>query len=314
MSTYRRKSIAISQSFFSLVALLTIFLSFSSAYAQQSQDDDDDVVRVNTDLVVINVTVTDAGGKYARGLRRADFTLLEDGREQKLSSFGAEETPFAAAVLLDFSGSMEKRISFARAAAIRFLDGLRDEDVAAVYKFDSEIEQLQDYSPSRDLAPLAFGMRAKGMTVLNDAIVRAAQDLSRRPETRRAIVVLSDGYDTKSSASMDKALATALTAGVTIYTVDMSAPETSSAQARAQAAGALRNFASKSGGRYISTPGGQALREAFDSILKELGNQYTLAYQSSNRARDGRFREIEVKLARAELTARTRKGYRAPKN
>ncbi len=314
MSTYRRKSIAISQSFFSLVALLTIFLSFSSAYAQQSQDDVDDVVRVNTDLVVINVTVTDAGGKYARGLRRADFTLLEDGREQKLSSFGAEETPFAAAVLLDFSGSMEKRISFARAAAIRFLDGLRDEDVAAVYKFDSEIEQLQDYSPSRDLAPLAFGMRAKGMTVLNDAIVRAAQDLSRRPETRRAIVVLSDGYDTKSSASMDKALATALTAGVTIYTVDMSAPETSSAQARAQAAGALRNFASKSGGRYISTPGGQALREAFDSILKELGNQYTLAYQSSNRARDGRFREIEVKLARAELTARTRKGYRAPKN
>jgi Ca-activated chloride channel family protein len=314
MSTYPRKSIASRQSLFRLAALLTISLSFSCAYAQQSQDDDDDVVRVNTDLVVINVTVTDAGGKYARGLRRADFTLLEDGREQKLSSFGAEETPFAAAVLLDFSGSMEKRISFARAAAIRFLDGLRDEDVAAVYRFDSEIEQLQDYSPSRDLAPLAFGMRAKGMTVLNDAILRAAQDLSQRPETRRAIVVLSDGYDTKSSVTMDKALATALNAGVTIYTVDMSAPETSSAQARAQAAGALRNFANKSGGRYISTPGGQALREAFDSILKELGNQYTLAYQSSNRARDGRFREIQIKLARAELTPRTRKGYRAPKN
>ena len=304
-----------SHSLHALVALLTLLCSFPTAHAQQTQDDDDDeVVRVNTDLVVVNVTVTDGGGKYVRSLRRADFRLMEDGREQNISNFGAEETPFAAAVLLDFSGSMEKRVSLARAAAIRFLDGLREEDVAAVYKFDSEIEQLQDYSPSRDLAPLAFGMRAKGMTVLNDAILRAAEDLSRRSEKRRAIIVLSDGYDTKSSASMDKALAAAYSAGVTIYTVDMSSPETSSVQARAQAAGTLRNFAGKSGGRYISTPGGQALREAFNSILEELGNQYTLAYRPSNRARDGRFREIEVKLARAELTARTRKGYRAPKN
>lgn len=313
MSLYQRKSIALRHSLYGLAALLAIFLTLSSAYSQQSQDDDD-VVRVNTDLVVVNITVSDSEGKYARGLRRADFKLMEDGREQQISSFGAEETPFAAAVLLDFSGSMEKRVSMARAAAIRFLDGLREEDVAAVYKFDSKIEQIQDYSPSRDLAPLAFGMRADGMTVLNDAIVRAAEDLSRRPEKRRAIVVLSDGYDTRSSASMEKALATAFNAGVTIYTVDMSAPEPSSAPARAQAAATLGNFANKSGGRYISTPGGQALREAFSSILEELGNQYTLAYQPTNRARDGRFRNIEVKLARPELTARTRKGYRAPKN
>ena len=313
MSINQRKSIALRNSLYGLVALLTISLLLPFAHAQQSQDDDD-VVRVNTDLVVVNVTVTDGGGKYASGLRRADFKLMEDGREQKISSFGAEETPFAAAVLLDFSGSMEKRVSMARAAAIRFLDGLREEDVAAVYKFDSKIEQLQDYSPSRDLAPLAFGMRAEGMTVLNDAIVRASEDLSRRPEKRRAIVVLSDGFDTRSSASMDKALAIAFNAGVTIYTVDMSAPETSSIQARAQAAGSLRNFANKSGGRYIPTPGGQALREAFDSILKELGNQYTLAYRPTNQARDGRFRKIEVQLARPELTARTRKGYKAPKD
>lgn len=272
------------------------------------------MLRVNTDLVVVNVTVQDAAGKYARGLRRADFKLLEDGREQTLYSFSAEETPYAAAVLLDFSGSMEKRVTMARSAAIRFLDGLRSEDVAAVYRFDAEIEQLQDYSPSRDLAPVVFGMRAKGMTVLNDAILRAAEDLSRRPEKRRAIVVLSDGMDTRSSASADKALSAALNADATIYTVDMSAPNSASAVERAQSAAALRNFAVKTGGRYISTPGGQALRDAFNSIIEELGNQYTLAYQSSNRARDGRWREINVKLTRAEMTARTRKGYRAPKS
>jgi Ca-activated chloride channel family protein len=315
MSTQGRKQIVPRPFLYGFAALLLmISLPLASAFAQQSETDDDDVVRVNTDLVVVNVTVTDGAGKFVSGLKRADFKLMEDGREQQISSFSAEETPFAAAVLLDFSGSMEKRISLARSAAIRFLDGLREEDVAAVYKFDSEIEQLQDYSPSRDLAPLAFGARAKGMTVLNDAILRAAIDLSRRPEKRRAIVVLSDGYDTRSSASMEKALAVAFNAGVTIYTVDMSAPETSSAMARAQSAAALRNFANKSGGRYISTPGGQLMREAFQSILKELGNQYTLAYQSANRARDGRWREIEVKLARSELVPRTRKGYRAPKN
>lgn len=294
-----------------LALLLILFLVPSQA--QQSQDDDD-VLRVNTDLVVVNVTVTDASGKYARGLSRADFKLMEDGKDQAISSFTAEETPFAAVVLLDFSGSMENRMSLARSAAIHFLDGLREDDVAAVYSFDSEIEKIQDFSPSRDLAPVAFGRHAKGMTVLNDAILRAAEELSHRPEKRRAIVVLSDGYDTKSSASMEKAMAAALNSGVTIYTVDMSSTDSSNMQERAQAAGALRGFAGKSGGRYIATPGGQAMREAFAGIVEELGNQYTIAYQPSNHARDGRWREIAVKLARKELTARARKGYRAPKN
>lgn len=298
--------------FYGLAALLAALALSAPIVRAQEGEDTDEVVRVNTDLVVVNVTVTDGKGKYVRGLKRPDFKLFEDGREQTLSSFGAEETPFAAAVLLDFSGSMGKRVSMARAAAIRFLDGLREEDVAAVYRFDSEIEQLQDYSASRDLAPLAFGMGAKGMTVLNDAIMRAAEDLSRRPEKRRAIVVLSDGFDTKSAASMEKALAAASGAGVTIYTVDMM-PENARAEQRAQASGALRNFASKSGGRYIQTPGGQALREAFASIIEELGNQYTLAYRPSNRARDGRWRSIEVKLSGPQMKARAREGYKAPK-
>ena len=299
-------------SLYSLAALLALLLILSAPALAQDDGDDGDVLRVNTDLVVVNVTVTDGAGKYVRGLKRADFKLAEDGREQTISTFGAEETPFAAAVLLDFSGSMDRRVSMARAAAIRFLDGLREEDVAAVYRFDSGVEQLQDYSASRDLAPLTFGMSARGMTALNDAVMRAAEDLSLRPEKRRAIVVLSDGFDTKSSASMEKALSAAAAAGVTIYTVDMM-PETAQAQARAQAAGVLRNFAGKSGGRYIRTPGGQALREAFESIIEELGNQYTLAYRPTNRARDGRWREIDVKLSGPQMNARSRHGYRAPK-
>lgn len=312
MCDLRRRQTPTNRLTIHLCALLLILLSAASSGGQEPRDDEE-VLRVNTDLVVVNVTVTDADGKYARGLRSSDFHLTEDGREQKLASFSAEETPFAAVVLLDFSGSMEKRVSLARSAAIHFLDGLRPEDVAAVYRFDSKVEQLQDFSSSRDLAPVAFGMSAKGMTVLNDAILRAAQDLSRRPEKRKAIVVLSDGYDTRSSASADKALSAALNADVTIYTVDMSAPG-NSLQAKAQSSGVLRNYATKSGGRYVSTPGGQALREAFGGIVEELGNQYTLTYRPANSARDGRWRAIDVRLSREGLTARARKGYRAPRD
>ena len=169
---------------------------------------------------------------------------------------------------------MENRLSLARSAAIRFLDGLRPEDTAAVYRFDTKIEQLQEFSPGRDLAPLAYGVRADGWTALNDAVIRAADDLAKRPEKRRAIVILSDGADTKSRASADKALTSALSVNALIYTVDMAPPETPM-QLRQASATALRNFASKSGGRFVATPGGQALRDAFSGIVEELSNQYT---------------------------------------
>lgn len=291
---------------------LTLPLTARAQQAQTDDDDDDGVVRVSTELVILNITVVDGTGKYVHGLRGADFKVFEDGQEQKFSFFSDEETPFAAAVLLDTSESMGSRISLARSAAIRFLNGLRQEDVAAVYHFNSEIEQVQDFSFSHDLADMAFGLRSKGMTVLYDAVRRAAEDLAKRDEKRRAILVLSDGGDTRSRASLDKALAAAINANATLFAVDMSSSALSPAE-RMKGAGALRIMANKSGGRYIATPGGEALREAFAGIVEELGQQYTIAYSPTNRARDGRFRTIEVKLARPDLIARTRPGYRAPK-
>lgn len=279
------------------------------------QTQQDDVVRVNTDLVVLNITVTDKAGQYVPGLRLSDFTIFEDGKEvspQLVSSFSVHESPFASVVLLDTSGSMESRLSLARSAAIRFLDRLRDEDVAAVYKFDSKVEQVQEFSSSRDLAPIAYGVRAEGMTTLNDAIVDAAKALSQRQEKRKAIIVLSDGLDTYSKATSENAVESALAVGATIYAVDMSAAEGGSFR-NLQSAGILKSFAAKSGGRFVATPGGPALRDAFASIADELGHQYTIAYRPLNQARDGKWRKLDVKTARSDLIVRTRKAYRAPK-
>jgi Ca-activated chloride channel family protein len=298
-----------------LYAIILASVAFSAFdFPSRAQEDtqDDEIVRVATDLVVLNVTATNAGGEYVHGLERANFKVYEDGQEQQITNFSREETPFTVALLLDVSGSMEGRVSMARAAAIRFLDGLRAEDTAAIYSFSRKVEQVQDFSQSRDLSPLAYDLAAKGETALHDAIVRAATDLARRPEKRRAIVVLSDGADTRSAASSDKALATALDANATIYTVDM-AEKFSGAHNSAPAAGVLREYASKSGGRFVPTPGGKALRDAFAEILEELSNQYTIGYRPSNRSQDGRWRSIEVKVDRPAVKARTRRGYRLAK-
>ena len=296
-----------------LTLAFALILSSLTAFGQQQ---DDDVVRVDTDLVVLNITVADRNGKYVPGLPLSDFKVYEDGKEvpaHLISSFSLHEAPFSAVVLLDTSGSMESRLSLGRSAAIRFLDGLRPEDVAAVYKFDYKVERIQEFSGGRDLAPMAFGIRAKGMTTLYDAILEGARALVERPEKRKAILVLSDGMDTFSKASPGKALEAALAIGASIYTVDMSATE-GSAFRNQQSAGVLKDFAQKSGGRFVGTPGGQALRDAFASIADELGHQYTLAYRPLTRTRDGRWRSLDVKLSRADLLVRTRKGYRAPKD
>ncbi|HZE72344.1 MAG TPA: VWA domain-containing protein [Pyrinomonadaceae bacterium] len=278
---------------------------------------DDDVVRVNSELVVLNITVTDAAGQYVPGLRQSDFKVYEDGKEvasRLISGFSLQESPFASVVLLDTSGSMESRLSLGRSAAIRFLDGLREEDVAAVFRFDTKVEQVQDFSGGRDLAPMAYGLHARGMTTLNDAIVEAAHALVNRPEPRKAIIVLSDGLDTFSKASSGKAVESALAVGASIYAVDMSATE-GSASRNQQSAMVLRGFAEKTGGRFVATPGGPALRDAFASIAEELGHQYTIAYRPLNEQRDGKWRTLEVKLAKGgDLSVRTRKGYRAPKD
>ena len=296
------------------IIMFALVFAFSgldiSSHAQDTQDDE--IVRVETDLVVLNVTSTNGSGGYVHGLERANFKVYEDGREQSITNFSREETPFAVALLLDVSGSMEGRVSMARSAAIRFLDGLRADDTAAVYSFHRKVEQVQEFSQSRDLSPVAYQLTAKGETALHDAIVRAANDLGGRPEKRRAIVVLSDGADNRSEASADKALAVALAVNATIYTVDMSDQPTGSHKSTL-AAGALRDFATKSGGRFIQTPGGKALRDAFGKILEELSNQYTIGYRPSNRAHDGRWRSIEVKVDRLEVKARTRRGYRLAK-
>jgi Ca-activated chloride channel homolog len=273
---------------------------------------DDDVVRVDSSIVVLNATIRDASNRPVTGLRQTDFKIFDNGTQQQIASFEAQEAPFAAVILFDTSGSMESRISIARSATINFLDGLRADDVAAIYKFDSKVDIVQDFSASRDVSEKLFDLKARGMTVLNDAIYKAALDLEKRTEKRKAIVVISDGADTMSGHSTDKALKAALAANVTIYTVDMSTLEEGNSERR-QNQGVLRNFAEKTGGTFISTENGMAMRDALKAIVDELQVQYTLTYEPGDLKRDGKWHSLELRVARPNLWIRTRQGYNAPR-
>jgi Ca-activated chloride channel homolog len=288
------------------VFLTVITLAAAAIHAQEESE----VVKVDSSLVVLNATITDLEGRPVAGLLRDRFSVFEDGVEQKIEFFSAEETPFAAVILIDTSGSMEGRVSMARAAAIRFLAGLRANDVSSIYNFDSKITQVQEFSDLRDIDERVFDLKARGMTALNDAIVKAAEELDKRPEKRRAIIVLSDGADTYSRRSADYALKAALNVDAVIYTVDMSAMD---GGRQVQNIGVLKNFAEKTGGRFIATPGGAQMRQAFEQIVAELGTQYTIAYDPKNTAKDGKWRAVELRVARKNLYIRTRKGYHASK-
>ncbi|MGB7069123.1 MAG: VWA domain-containing protein [Pyrinomonadaceae bacterium] len=274
---------------------------------------DNEIVSVDSSIVVMNAAITDARGNAVEGLKQSDFRIFEDGIEQTVAAFSAEETPFAAVILLDTSGSMEQRVSLARSAAINFLDGLRISDSAAIFKFDSKVQLIQEFSNRRDIGEAVFDLKAYGMTVLNDAVVEAAESLAQRPEKRRAIIVLSDGADTQSRKSDSYALKAVLAANAVLYTVDMSSIETGGRQ-RMQSQGILRRFAEKTGGVFVSTPGGVAMRKAFKAIVEELGMQYTITFQPVDSRKVGKWRELELRVARPGLTIRTRKGYHAAKS
>ena len=115
-----------------------------------------------------------------------------------------------------------------------------------------------------------------------------------------------------SGNSAEKALRAALAAGATIYTVDMSSTDEVNNR-RALNQGVLKNFATRSGGTFVEATGGPELRDAFKRIVEELGSQYTIAYQPKEAKKDGKWHAIEVRIDKANLTIRSRKGYHAPK-
>lgn len=297
---------------FNLV-LLFIPLPIPQERGQEAKREQDSIA-VETNLVVVNVTIRDLRRRYVPGLTLGNFQILEDNVRQEILSFDDEENPFTSAILLDSSGSMESKLSLVRSACAVFVDGLGTGDSYSIFSFgDSKVRKLQGFTEIRDIPDAVWDLKARGQTPLYDAIVQAAEALGQRTERRRAIVIVSDGADNQSRASLDDAIRKAVDAQLLVYAVDLTdASVYGSGGQRSGAdngAGILRALATKTGGRFFQTPGGSRLREAFAETVEELRHQYTLTYSSSNERQDGRWRPIEIRVDRPDLQIRARQGY-----
>jgi Ca-activated chloride channel family protein len=281
-----------------------------------------DTISIATTQVLVNVTVKNVRGKYVSTLDRQAFKLLEDDREQDVAEFFGEDAPMAVAVVLDVSGSVvEKDLNRYRNSALDLAYRLKPDDTLALYTFDEKgVQKVRDFSSTvAGLKPLLKQLKGEGNTPLYDAVLLASKDLRVRPERRRALVLISDGADSASQATLREVEKQTFLAGVAVYAIDLVNTEKSarSSPERQAAAQTLKQIAQESGGRYITTEGGfflmpsrMKLKRIFNDLIDELHSQYTIAYEPSNSRREGRWRTIRVNLEQADLTARTRLGYR----
>ncbi|MBI4854321.1 MAG: VWA domain-containing protein [Acidobacteria bacterium] len=290
--------------FFTIIGLPNLSLTKTNNITLQ-----DNVIKIETNLVILNAAVTDSTGKAILNLKQTDFILEDEGKVQDIAIFKTETTPFATALLIDASGSMRNKLSRARVAAAQFAESMRVDDVTSVYSFSDKVKNLQEFSSSQDISPDVWELEAEGETTLYDAMYQALQTLSSRQELRRAIIVISDGGDSKSKRQEKEVLELALKTSASIYAIDIADPQDDKDSKQMISSGLLKNFADKTGGQYIKTLGGKQLSEKILDISKELRTQYTIGFYPE-KENQGRKHRLSLKLVnRPNTQVRTRQSY-----
>jgi Ca-activated chloride channel family protein len=290
--------------------------------AQEPQPPPQVPFRAGVDLVSLNVTVTDGTARYITDLTADDFNVFEDGVKQDVTFFNRTNLPIALALLLDTSASMDAKLPTAQEAAIGFAKRLRPQDLAEVIDFDSRVVVLQPFTNgAADLEQAIHKTSAGGSTSIYNAVYIALKDLKKivaknTEEIRRqAIVVLSDGEDTSSLLPFEEVLDLAKRSETAIYAIGLRTPEGPGTTTKGfkEAEFVLRQFAQETGGRAFFPSQLADLANIYGQISDELSSQYTVGYTSKNGRRDGSWRRVVVRVARPNLTARTKMGYFAPR-
>lgn len=311
-----------------------------ASHAQTPQDQDD-VIRTETNLTNILLTATDKRNHLITTLREADLRVLEDGVPQKLFTFQREtDRPLSIAFLIDVSASEERTLPDEKAAARTFIETIirSNKDEAAIIPFTDyayleqaltknvlgiyqALERVEVALPSyvgtgRPISGIASkpgGVRnpREGSTAIWDAVTVSANEiLARSPgQRRRAIILLTDGQDTSSRMTRNEAIDQALEAETVIYVIGIGDSKFEGVDK-----GTLNAVAEGTGGRAFFPKKGTDLNAAFAEIELELRSQYLLAYSSSNKNRDGAFRQTRIEvvnpdLNKDQLKLRYRPGY-----
>lgn len=300
--------------------------SESSSNKESSEVDEGSIVRVSTSLITVPAVVMDRNGRYIPNLKKEDFRIYEDGVEQNVAYFASVERPFTVALMLDVSGSTQAQLTQIREAANTFVSRLRSNDRMMAITFDGQIHVLteaEDVSAIRR-SKLHIPTVTDG-TVLYDAVDFALKRLARIPG-RKAIVLMTDGVDQSSIASLKSTLNSVAEQDVLIYTVQyntlpqlrqrLSVIKNEKARRKIQeklmkgyavSEPYLRSLAEKTGGRFYRADDLSDVGPAFEAITSELGVQYSLGYYPKQNS--GAERGIKVRVRYPNLVVRARDSY-----
>jgi len=297
----------------------------SAAYAQQAPaqkqapSQPETTLKVDVKLVNVYVTVTDDHGAPVGGLKRENFVVQEDGREQKISVFDKESAvPLSIALAIDTSLSTRHDLPLEQASAKRFARAiLRPVDALSVYGFSETVSQATGYTA--ELKRIDEGIdhiRLGAATALFDAVYVTSRSLDKR-QGRKVIVLITDGGDTISRVDYKEAVRAAEEAEAIVYSIIV-VPIESSAGRETGGEHALIQISEDTGGKYYYATSMSQLDDAFRKISDELRTQYLLAYYPSQRVSNSQFRRIQVAITGpaegAAYHVRHRAGYYTTKS
>ena len=269
--------------------------------------------RAGVDLTTVNATVLDHDGHLVRNLPRDAFDLYEDGVLQTITQFTNERVPVSLGILLDISDSMfGRRIEEARDAIARFVVDLLDPaDEFSILAFNHQQRLLTRWTTDRALASRVMQpLRPSGSTAIYDALLAALPLVEVRNRQRAAFIVISDGDDTASDATLKEVRSALLRSDGFVYAVGIDPSDRWPINAQVNRS-SLQELTDQSGGRTLVVHDTADAMTALSLIAEELNSQYLIGY-SSSRAADGQFHSIRVRVRDTDYRVRARNGYVAP--
>jgi Ca-activated chloride channel family protein len=283
---------------------------------------EDEVIKVETQLVTIPVSVFDRQGRFVTDLRKQDFQILENGKPQEIAYFAASESPVTVALMIDVSDSTKFNIEQIQDSAIAFIRQLKPNDVVMVVSFDKKVRVLSEPTTNRNqLFDAVRRAKHRDGTSIYEAVDLVLNQRFKKVEGRKAAVLFTDGVDTTSRrriAGFESTLAAAEEADVTFFAVwyDTYDPrldngETGYGFTRQEyevGANYLENLTTKTGGRIFRADAGN-LEKTFANVAEELRWQYNVGYYPPDAGKTGERRQLKVKVARPNLAVRARDSY-----
>ena len=318
--------------------LVLLLMVFSSVCVAQ----DDDPIRVDSSIVRLNVGVVDDRGRPITSLGQSSFTIYEDGVKQDISRFVAAPAPFSVVMMLDMSGSTKSFRQNIALSAARFLDALAPEDRVSVIEFYSKVNVLNEFTSDRERILHSIQVaNGSGETNLYKGFEIALEKLAKEGNRRKAIVVLTDGVDTKaknldrdllsklrgqevltaikpdSNETLARLLDRADRLGVTIYPLalptgdpaKLADPTPVQVAMYSAARSRLQLVADRTGGTLNAITRLDEMSRLYALIAADLRTLYTIEYQPANLNKDGKWRSIKVEVTEPGLIARSRQGY-----